>query len=204
MNENLNLQELLNIEGLPGGGEGGEVVVYEKMELVDVESHPSDRKQDLEDDYSLARKTAHHMNQMLMSMAEIALHNAKNSESPRHVEAFTNLMNQVQSANAGLLKLHKEMKEITEEKTPTGNAAGAEGGEKPNMNFENATVFVGSPTELMQQVGSAYDSKPPTKTVIDAEDAEVVDGNDGTGTESGNGVGSSDSVDGSEVLENKD
>ncbi|QDH49011.1 small terminase protein [Pantoea phage Phynn] len=179
----LNLSELLNIEGLPGGVEGEEVVVYEKMELVEVESHPSQRNKDLEEDYALARKTTHYMNQMLMSMAEIALHNAKNSESPRHVEAFTSLIGQLQNSTQGFMKLHKEMKEITEEKTPV--TPGQSTDDKPNMNIENATVFVGSPTELMKQVGSAYDTKPE-KPVIDAQDAEVIENdNDSTGNESG-------------------
>lgn len=178
--EGLNLQELLNIDSLPGSVETGEdVVVYEKLELVDVQSHPADRKPDLEEDYSLARKTAHHMNQMIMDMAEIALHNAKNSESPRHVEVFTSLMNQLNVSNIGLMKIHKEMREITEEKTTTtGTEKPAGGGE---MNIENATVFVGSPTELMQKYGSAYEPKQGSH--FEGEAVEVVpdDGN-GTGT----------------------
>lgn len=174
--ENLNLQELLNIDSLPGGVESGEdVVVYEKLELKPVESHPADRKPDLEEDYSLARKTAHYMNQMIMDMAEIALHNAKNSESPRHVEVFTSLMNQLNSSNMGLMKIHKEMREITEETTKPG-------GEKPaggDVNIESATVFVGSPTELMQKYGSAYE---PKEGFIDGEAVEVDNGN-GNGTD---------------------
>ncbi|AKR16104.1 terminase small subunit [Citrobacter phage IME-CF2] len=174
--ENLNLQELLNIDSLPGGVESGEdVVVYEKLELKPVESHPADRKPDLEEDYSLARRTAHYMNQMIMDMAEIALHNAKNSESPRHVEVFTGLMNQLNSSNMGLMKIHKEMREITEEKTTTSPGEKSGGGE---MNIENATVFVGSPTELMQKYGSAYD---PKEGFIDGEVVEV--NSDGNGTD---------------------
>lgn len=166
MDEKLNLQELLNIDSLPGGVESGEdVVVYEKLELKPVESHPADRKPDLEEDYSLARKTAHYMNQMIMDMAEIALHNAKNSESPRHVEVFTSLMNQLNSSNMGLMKIHKEMREITEEKTTTTTPNETKEGK---VNIENATVFVGSPTELMAMQGSSYDAK-------DAIDGECED-----------------------------
>lgn len=174
--ENLNLQELLNIDSLPGGVESGEdVVVYEKLELKPVESHPADRKPDLEEDYSLARKTAHYMNQMIMDMAEIALHNAKNSESPRHVEVFTSLMNQLNSSNMGLMKIHKEMREITEETTKPGGEKSAGG----DVNIESATVFVGSPTELMQKYGSAYE---PKEGFIDGEAVEVDNGN-GNGTD---------------------
>lgn len=170
------LQEWLSLENIPGATPGEEVVVYEKLELTEVESHPNDRTEDLEQDYTTARKTAHYMNQMIMDMAEIALHNAKNSESPKHVEVFTSLMNQLNVSNMSLVKIHKEMKEITEEKTATNK------NDKPesNMNIENATVFVGSPTELMQKVGSAYDSASNNRPVIDseAEDAEINDGND--------------------------
>lgn len=163
--ENLNLQELLSLDNLPGCAEGEEVVVYEKLELIPVESHPGDRKEDLETDYALARKTAHFMNQMMLDMAEIALHNAKNSESPKHVEVFTTLMGQLGMANAGLMKIHREMREITEEKTTT-TPKEKEGG---NMNIENATVFMGSPTELMAIKGSSYDAKE----AIDGECEEV-------------------------------
>lgn len=75
--EEFSVKQLLDLENLPGAETGEEMVVYEKLELVDVESHPADRKPDLEEDYALARKTAHYMNQMIMDMAQIALHNAK-------------------------------------------------------------------------------------------------------------------------------
>lgn len=172
----LDFNQLLSLDNIPGAVEGEEVVVYEKLELVPVESHPADRKSDLETDYAQARKTVHYMNQMLMNMAEIALHNAKNSESPKHVEAFTALMGQLNQANAGFMKIHKEMREITEEKTNTSTKPTGEGG---NMNIENATVFVGSPTELMQKVGSAYE--PKQNEYIDGEIVEVENGN-GTNT----------------------
>jgi len=171
------LQEWLSLENIPGAEPGEEVVVYEKLELKEVDSHPGNRTEDLEEDYSTARKTAHYMNQMIMDMAEIALHNAKNSESPKHVEVFTSLMNQLNVSNMSLVKIHKEMKEITEEKTATTKD---DKPESPNMNINNATVFVGSPTELMQKVGSAYDSRAANKPAIDseAEDAEINDGNE--------------------------
>lgn len=178
MDTNLNIQELLNIENLPGMVDGGDVVVYEKLELIPVESHPGDRKEDLESDYTMARKNIHFMNQMIMDMAEIALHNAKNSESPRHVETFAGLMSQLNTSAMSLMKLHKEMREITEEKTTTNPG---KGNSEPNMNIENATVFVGSPTELMQQMGSSYE--PKRNEFIDGEVEEVVDDGTGTGSE---------------------
>lgn len=174
--EEFSVKQLLDLENLPGAETGEEMVVYEKLELVDVESHPADRKPDLEEDYALARKTAHYMDQMIMDMAQIALHNAKNSESPRHVEVFTTLMNQLNNSNQGLMKIHKEMREITEETTKPGSEKGNGGGNE--MNIENATVFVGSPTELMQKYGSAYE---PKEGFINGEAVEV--NPDGNGTD---------------------
>lgn len=161
--EGLNLQELLDINGIPGMVEGEESIVYEKLELVPVDSHPTERNKDLEDDYSTARQTAHYMNQMMMDMAKIALENAKNSESPRHVEVFAGLMSQLNASNIAMIKIHKDMREITEEKTPIGT----DNKEKPSMNIESATVFVGSPAELMQQVGSVYE--PKQHNIIEGE-----------------------------------
>lgn len=169
--ENFNMQELLSLDKIAGSAEGEEMVVYEKLELIHVESNPKDRQEDLESDYSKAREIAHIQTQMLMDMAEIALHNAKNSDSPRHVEVFTGLMSQLSASNMALIKIHKEMKDITDEKTTTGDDNKNGGGSGSNMNIENATVFVGSPTELMQQRGSAYDTKP----VIDSTAEEVTD-----------------------------
>ncbi|QPI17864.1 terminase small subunit [Pectobacterium phage POP12] len=161
--EGMNIQELLDIRDIPGAAEGEEIVVYQKLELVPVNSNPKDRKEDLERDYDLARQTNHYQNQMIMDMAKIALENAKNSDSPKHVEAFTSLMAQLTNANNSFMRIHKEMKEITEEKTVT---TPPEQTKEPSMNIENATVFVGSPTELMDRVGSAYDSK---NSIIEGE-----------------------------------
>lgn len=167
--ENFNMQELLSLDNIQGSAEGEEMVVYEKLELIPVVSNPKDRQEDLESDYTKAREIANFQTQMLMDMAQIALHNAKNSDSPRHVEVFTGLMNQLTASNMAMMKIHKEMKEITDEKTTTGNDDKPKG--NSGMNIENATVFVGSPTELMQQRGSAYDTKP----VIDSTAEEVID-----------------------------
>ena len=144
--QELDMNKLFNLDGLPGTFEG-ETITYEPLQLVEVESHPDDRKQDLMDDYALARQTNHFQNQMMMDAAKIALELAKNSDSPRHLQAFTALMQQINTSNKEMLALHKEMKKITDEKVaPTTPAA------QPQMNIENATVFVGSPSDLMDQL----------------------------------------------------
>lgn len=158
MNE-LNISDLLSIEGLPNV-EGEEIVVYEPTVLEDVTSHPNERKIDLESDYSLVRQNLNQQSQMMMAMAKIALENAKNAESPRHVEVFATLMGQLTSTNKELLKIHKDMKDITSEETKTNQAPAS------NMTIENAQVFLGTPTELMSRIGNSQDVKYEKEKVI--------------------------------------
>lgn len=137
-----NIQDIFSNEGLPGMN-GESIPVYEPLELIEVKNHPNNRAPDLEEDYCTVRRTLHYQNQMLMDAAKIFLESAKNSDSPRHMEVFSTLMNQVTSSNKEILKIHKEMKEITNESTNTKN------GQSGNMNINNAQVFVGSTAEFM-------------------------------------------------------
>ncbi len=147
------LSELLDVTALPGT-DGEDIIVYKPLELVDVDSHPENRAPDLESDYSVVRKNMHHQQQMLMDAAKIFLETAKNADSPRHMEVFATLMGQMTTTNKEILKLHKEMKDITNEttlaaKTPTAG----------QVNINNAQVFLGGPTELMDQIGDAFETK---------------------------------------------
>ena len=90
----LNMASLLDIGDLPGIT-GEEVVVYEPLQLVEVESNPSNRKPDLENDYTVVRRNMHYQSQMLMDAAKIFLETAKNSDSPRHMEVFSTLIGQM-------------------------------------------------------------------------------------------------------------
>lgn len=140
-----NIQDIFSNEGLPGMN-GDSIPVYEPLELIEVKNNPNNRAPDLEEDYCTVRKTLHFQNQMLMDAAKIFLESAKNSDSPRHMEVFSTLMNQVTTSNKELLKIHKEMKEITNESTNTKN------GQAGNMNINNAQVFVGSTSEFMDSI----------------------------------------------------
>lgn len=140
-----NLANLKDIEGLPGVI-GEDVVVYEKLELQEVDSHPDDRLKDLYSDYEHVRETIRFQRQMLMNISTIALENAKNSESPKVVEAFAKLMKELTANNEQLMKLHKDINEIQNVK-PSAPA-----NDQTTINAE--TVFVGSPADLMQQVGT--------------------------------------------------
>ena len=159
--EGLDINKLLDITDLPGIN-GDEIPVYEKLELVEVKSNPHDRTPDLEDDYGVVRKNMHFQQQMLMDAARIFLETAKNADSPRHMEVFATLMGQMTTTNKEILKLHKEMKDITAEQIGT-KGGGAQTGQ---MNIQNATVFMGSPTDLMDEVGDAYEAQEEREKVI--------------------------------------
>lgn len=165
MSDKLDMSKIMDIGELPGL-EGEEVQVYEPLELVDVNSNPNDREPDLEDDYSLVRKHMHYQQQMLLDAAKIYLQTAKNADSPRHMEVFATLMGQMTTTNKELLKLHKEMKEITAEQVGTK-------GSQQGMNIENANVFLGSPTDMMDELGDSYETQERREKAIDGTDRTV-------------------------------
>ncbi|CCI88739.1 phage terminase, small subunit [Yersinia phage phiR1-RT] len=159
MNDQLNIAQLLDITDLPGL-DGDTVEVYQPLQLIDVESNPQNRTPDLEDDYMVVRKNMHYQSQMLMDAAKIFLETAKNADSPRHMEVFATLMGQMTTSNKELLKLHKEMKEITNEETKTKNS------QPQGMNIQNATIFTGSPSDLMDEIGDCYEAQEAREKLI--------------------------------------
>lgn len=159
--DDFNLANLLDVKGLPGVV-GEDVVVYEKLELEAVESHPDERVQDLYDDYKFVRETIRFQRQMLMNISTIALENAKNSESPKQVDAFTKLMGEMTNSISRLMQLHKDINEIMNVKP-----AAAAGEVQGTTTIQAETVFVGTPADLMNQVGTHQASAK--RTAIDME-----------------------------------
>ena len=157
--EGLDINKLLDISDLPGI-DGEEIKVYEPLQLVEVKSNPQNRTPDLEDDYGVVRRNMHFQQQMLMDAAKIFLETAKNADSPRHMEVFATLMGQMTTTNKEILKLHKEMKEITAEQI------GTKGGTPSQTNIENATIFMGSPADLMDEVGDSYEAQERQEKII--------------------------------------
>lgn len=149
MNE-LDMSELLNVDDLPGLE--NEVAIVEPLELVARESNPTNRNVDLGEDYSNVRQMLYFQQQMLMEAAKVSLEQARGSEAPRVMEVFATLMGQMTSTNKELLRIHKDMKDITSEQTKV------EGAGKQTQHITATNVFVGTPNELMNQVGSQYDS----------------------------------------------
>ena len=142
---------LTNIDDLPGV-DGEEVIVYQPLELIEVDSNPVERTHDLQTDYSTTRQQMHFANQMLLDAAKVALENAKNGDGPRHMEVFASLMGQYSGSSKDLLKLHKDMKDITSEQTTAKGVA--QGTTNQQMNI--GQVFVGSPNDLMDTIGDAF------------------------------------------------
>lgn len=155
----LDMTELLSTD-LPGV-EGEEIAVYQPLELKEVESNPKERTVDLENDYTVVRKNLHFQQQMLMDAATIFLESAKNADSPRHMEVFATLMGQMTTTNKELLKLHNEMKNITNEQVGTKNG-NSDKPQQGNVNIQNAQVFLGSPTDLMDNIGDAFETQQKT------------------------------------------
>lgn len=157
MNE-LNISELLDIGNVPGLE--NEVALVEPLELVKVESNPTNRNEDLTQDYSKVREMFYFQQQMLMEAAKVSLEQARSSDAPRVMEVFATLMGQMTTTNKELLRIHKEMKDITSEQTKTNGT--------PNQSNITATnVFVGTPNELMGKVGSQYDSLSTEYKVVE-------------------------------------
>lgn len=163
----LDISKMMDIGDLPGLT-GEEIQVYQPLALVDIDSNPKDRSPDLETDYSLVRRNMHYQQQMILDAAKIFLETAKNADSPRHMEVFATLMSQMTNGNKELLKLHKEMKDITAENIGTkGNNSGQ------SMNIENANIYVGSPTDMMDELGDSYDAKERQEKIINGTDSTV-------------------------------
>ncbi|ADG60075.1 terminase small subunit [Acinetobacter phage Acj9] len=154
MDDDQILAEILDTTDLPGL-DGDTIEVYQPTVLNEITSNPTNRTPDLESDYSVVRKNLHYQQQMLFEAGKIFLETAKNADSPRHMEVFATLMGQMTTTNKEILKLHKEMKEITTETI----TAGKQGDTTNNqVNIAQAT-FVGGPTDLMDQVGDAFETK---------------------------------------------
>lgn len=162
----LDFNKLMDIGDLPGLT-GEEVAVYEPLQLQEVKSNPQNRTPDLEDDYSVVRKNMHFQQQMLMDAAKIFLETAKNADSPRHMEVFATLMGQMTTTNKEILKLHKEMKDITAEQI------GTKGQQSSTMNIENATVYMSSPTDMMEELGDSYESQERQEKVVNGTEPTV-------------------------------
>ena len=149
----LNMESLLDMTGMPMVNDESEIV-HPPLVLIDVISHPENRTIDLDDDYSAARRMMAYAEQMSLDLAKVVLENAKNSESPRHAEVAVQTIAQLMTNAKERLKLHKEMKDITNQAVGAGSTAAIVG----NVIDAQVTVFEGTPNDLMNQEGSQSES----------------------------------------------
>lgn len=149
----LNMEALLDMTGIPTVNDDEMEIVHPPLVLIDVESHPENRTIDLDDDYSAARRMMAYAEQMSLDLAKIVLENAKNSESPRHAEVAVQTINQLMTNAKERLKIHKEMKDITNQSVNAGSAQ-----TQGNIIDATVTVFEGTPNDLMNQEGSQMES----------------------------------------------
>lgn len=149
----LDMNNLLTMGDLPGAM-ATEVAVVEPIELKSTDSNPTNRTVDLSEDYCNVRNMLYFQQQMLMEAAKVSLESARVSEAPRTMEVFATLMGQMTTTNKELLRIHKDMKDITSEQTTAGKPSAT-----PAQNITAQNVFVGTPADLMNQVGSQYDAR---------------------------------------------
>lgn len=163
----VDIATLMNIEGLPGVTDqnGNELVPFEMPDIKEVTSNPTNRTVDLESDYSSVRDNVYFQQQLLRLMAMRAYENAATSDSPRHVEVFATLMTQMTNNNKQILDIQKLMKDITQEEVKTGTPA-------PNITT-TGPVFIGSPTEIMRELGGQQDVRAKKAREIEGECSEV-------------------------------
>ena len=148
----LNITELLDVSDLPGVHQ--DLVVVEPFIPVQIQSNPTDRSDDLADDYAYTRNMMRMQQQMILEAGAVALENARSSDAPRMMEVFSGVMSTMTTVNKEALNLHKTMKDITSEQTKTGTAVG-----QPTQQITTQNVFVGTPADLMGKVGTQYEAK---------------------------------------------
>ncbi|MGL4522752.1 MAG: terminase small subunit [Bacilli bacterium] len=151
---NLDVNALMVVGDLPGTEECLPAVV-EPLVLKETVSNPGNRTLDLDEDYSNVRKMLYFQQQMLMEAATVSLEQARTADAPRVMEVFSTLMGQMTITNKELLKVHKDMKDITSEQVNTGANSSPS---TPAANITATNVFLGTPSELMNKVGTQYDA----------------------------------------------
>lgn len=117
------------------------------------------------DDYEFVRKNLKQIIETNVKAMEKLTKIAAESESPRTFEVMSTYMKQMVEANESLMKLHKDVKDITNQ---AGD--GGEGGD-PDPSGETNNYFVGSTEELLDML-EARDQQKKLGQVIEGESSE--------------------------------
>ena len=156
-----NINDAMDLVGIPGLNESAEVALIEPLELKEIESNLDLVSEDFRVDYELVRQSYHYQQQMILDAAQIALQNAKENDAPRAMEVFSTLMSMWSSTNKELLKMHKEIKEIQKRQEPTEQAATV------NNTQNNNNIMIGTPADLLREFGSQFDQTIKEQNLIE-------------------------------------
>lgn len=148
-----NVNQLLAVDDIPGLED--KVILVEPIDLKQIQSNPTERHGDLSVDYGVARNSVNIALQLAQELAISATETARTADAPRSIEVAANAINMLASIAEAQLKLHKSMKDITNEQAKTGS--GANTSQPQQISAQN--VFFGTPAELMAQVGTQYDAQ---------------------------------------------
>lgn len=145
-NKGLDLSDILDITSVPGIATLEEDSVLPPMELPLVQSNPNDVEQDLDDDYQIIRQTQINQLAMLTEVSKQMVEIVRNSDTPKTVEIFANLMDTVTRTNSAILDNYSKMKKLkNQESKPKTTEA------------EFSEVKTMSPQELLQHEGTRDD-----------------------------------------------
>ena len=155
-----NINDAMELVGIPGLNESSEASLVEPLELKEIESNLDLVSEDFRTDYELVRQSYHYQQQMILDAAQIALQNAKENDAPRAMEVFSTLMSMWSSTNKELLKMHKEIKEIQKRQEPTEVAT-------VNNTQTNNNIMIGTPADLLREFGSQFDQTIKEQNLIE-------------------------------------
>lgn len=147
------VSDLLDVSGIPGAEEEESGQELEPFQPKPVPSNFDARDQDHREDYERARTSIHNQQQMIEELSRITLESARLSNSPKFVEAFSQLMQRLTVVNEKMMQ-HQQ---YTKEGTPESKGNKSEGGDTHNTQ-NNLTINM-TMEELMQEVGTQYDEE---------------------------------------------
>lgn len=130
--------------------------VIEPFAIVPIDSNSDNQDTELDRDYEKARKNLDALSQMAMEGAKTALENARNSDAPRQMEVFNQSLEKASGLQKDIIDIHEKFKK-------------SKGLDKPksggNTSVQAQNVFVGTPTQLMEQLGSNAEVRRKEKEV---------------------------------------
>lgn len=146
VNEQDFVKDLTSMEGIEPDTDLEESRL-DAFEVTPVISNPNRTSDDVRCDYATVRGSMHMQHQMLLEAARVSLEFARNTESPRAMEAFSAIMKQLSEVNLGMTGFHNEMMKLEEQRRKLE-------GQDSNKVIESEGMFYGNPADLMEQEGS--------------------------------------------------